>query len=822
MPNLFDVPQNDQSLQYLGTIFGNVGGVLAGNNPFMGTLFLTINTIALTVGAVIVVYTTVVGLMMTAHEGEFLGKKWSGLWVPIRMVAGVASLFPSASGYSMIQVVIMWIIIQGVGAADALWSTALNSKKVGDAMSAAGAAVSTTTIGTTSTIGGIFKGLVCEKTAMMTAPGVTSDQVNLKRATRGSNFANSVNSATYAMGPNGDGTCGVLSKCNQDRICAQQGQDSPGCTVCQAQNAALLRVIPLLGDIAQSVANADNTYLTFYYTANKPSSPDVEATGWMRDYCTANNLTFKPPNATCCDPPGEAPLPKITPGVPPPEGPPCKVEKDPKPPRDFPFPRAAPANNNNMSTEGDNSELNWIRTKPESDYVKALKNSPNFIKTNADEYNTALSTAAKNLKPGPPLPPDSGEKCSAANPTSIASCGWIVAGAFFYKLVALSKQSIQSTTMDFQMKGVPPAASDVSTRYNYQAASQLINAVQTADDGSDDKGIKTSATVPGDAGSDYGVALKETAGTLSDSFMNMLRYSTRERTGVGNGGVLLSIADFGQNLLIIAQLFYVVFMAVAAVGAGFASVGTFIAIGTGNISTPLEIIKAVNNVLMPGFYLLMGALITMGALMGMYIPMIPFVVFTASVIGWFIAVIEAMVAGPIIALGIMSPGGQSEVFGRAEPSIMIIFNLFLRPTLMVFGLLVASFLAEVVATFICSGFKFMMWDVMNYAPGLVEEIIFIAIFASLIFTSMNQVFTLIHHIPERILTYLSGGTAMQYGEGQAAQAMKGAVEGAAGGVQGLSKGTAEGTAQTGLGLAKTAEENKLEKPDFSGIKMPWK
>jgi hypothetical protein len=98
------------------------------------------------------------------------------------------------------------------------------------------------------------------------------------------------------------------------------------------------------------------------------------------------------------------------------------------------------------------------------------------------------------------------------------------------------------------------------------------------------------------------------------------------------------------------------------------------------------------------------------------------------------------------------------------------------------------------------GFQLAMKDVMTQLPGLVEEMIFIAIFTSLVFTSMNQVFTLIHHIPERILTYI-GGQAQQFGEGQAAQAMKGAVEGAAGGAAGAGKSSSEGAGKAAGDLA---------------------
>src|SRR3990167_9445363 len=84
----------------------------------LGRMFSVFNTIVMTVGAFVVVYVTVVGVMMTAHEGEFMGKKWNNIWIPIRTVLGIGALVPTASGYSGLQIIMMWVIIQGIGAAD--------------------------------------------------------------------------------------------------------------------------------------------------------------------------------------------------------------------------------------------------------------------------------------------------------------------------------------------------------------------------------------------------------------------------------------------------------------------------------------------------------------------------------------------------------------------------------------------------------------------------------------------------------------------------------------------------------------------------------
>jgi len=56
----------------------------------------------------------------------------------------MALMIPApASGYSMIQVTIMWIILQGIGAADALWTIALEGLAQGASVSAGTTVAST-------------------------------------------------------------------------------------------------------------------------------------------------------------------------------------------------------------------------------------------------------------------------------------------------------------------------------------------------------------------------------------------------------------------------------------------------------------------------------------------------------------------------------------------------------------------------------------------------------------------------------------------------------------------------------------------------------
>ena len=171
MINLFKIVPKDASLEYLSRIFGNVSGVisidghtLGGSINILSTMFKVFNGVILTIAVLMLVYMTVVGVIATAHEGEPMGKKWNNIWIPIRAVLGFALLVPTGAGYCGLQIIMMWVIVQGIGAADVLWNTALSYVNVAGLH----AQMSLNSTGPQAAVNGLFKGLVCDATARMT------------------------------------------------------------------------------------------------------------------------------------------------------------------------------------------------------------------------------------------------------------------------------------------------------------------------------------------------------------------------------------------------------------------------------------------------------------------------------------------------------------------------------------------------------------------------------------------------------------------------------------------------------------------------------
>ncbi len=123
-----EIPATDVSVhQFLSKLFGGLVGGGGGGDP-LEVLLKTFNGGVLTIGGILVFYTLVAGTMSTAHDGEMLGKRWSSLWIPIRTTLGAAAIMPTLgaqAGYCVIQAIVMWLALQGVGMANSMWSAFL-------------------------------------------------------------------------------------------------------------------------------------------------------------------------------------------------------------------------------------------------------------------------------------------------------------------------------------------------------------------------------------------------------------------------------------------------------------------------------------------------------------------------------------------------------------------------------------------------------------------------------------------------------------------------------------------------------------------------
>jgi defect-in-organelle-trafficking protein DotA len=514
MISFFALASQDQSVYYLSQLFGSVGTVLvpsAGNTTFniMSIIFKSLNTTALIIGAIIVTHTTVMGLVKTAAEGEMLGKQWSSLWVPVRMVIGIASLFPTAAGYSVLQIIMMWVIVQGVGAADNLWTVVLNY--VGKFGSPYSTVQLPTTVGIGQSMSTLFTNIVCETSLRgedpqtkqvypstysdqngthnfyycadnPTVPFCTQDTVGATMAAAAASVAGggggttgtstsslsqalsgsancSANTTTKTIqclfGPKTSptsGACGSISFGDQSQVCpASTDFDSQmQCAGYTAQQSAIAWVVNVLYTTANSLVYTDNQYLQFSSVpaVTVPPQQPAQAPTFVANYCQLKNIA----PAACIA--GNATLPTAT------------------------------STDDSSASDDLIKNILWpcylesvVSGQPGGTCVKGTPggNSVDFIGSSVTYYqnavNSGLATAmmaylsnSSNLASA-----QSGEWVQAQ------STGWLLAGAYYYKI---AKANGTTSTLSIPPLAVVPP--DLGGGNNGNPASNYRNNVAAA------------------------------------------------------------------------------------------------------------------------------------------------------------------------------------------------------------------------------------------------------------------------------------------------------------------------------------------------------
>ena len=85
-----------------------------------------INIVAIGLGGLLFAWNATSGLLQTAHEGELLGRRWSSLWAPMRIVFAVGLLvpLPGLHGYNAAQAAVAYIVRGATMSASFIWEVA--------------------------------------------------------------------------------------------------------------------------------------------------------------------------------------------------------------------------------------------------------------------------------------------------------------------------------------------------------------------------------------------------------------------------------------------------------------------------------------------------------------------------------------------------------------------------------------------------------------------------------------------------------------------------------------------------------------------------
>lgn len=152
-----------------------------------------------------------------------------------------------------------------------------------------------------------------------------------------------------------------------------------------------------------------------------------------------------------------------------------------------------------------------------------------------------------------------------------------------------------------------------------------------------------------------------------------------------------------------------------------------------------------------------------GALLAIYIPLIPFLTWVNAVISWFFSVLEALIQSGISLLTHLNPATNSSQFatGSSAKVYTSSLNLILRPTVMVLGFFAAAQALPYIGAWVYQAFFHVVGQIQgDSVTGLVSIIGFLLVFALLLFGLVQTTFSLVLiELPNRLLGILGGESA---------------------------------------------------------------
>ena len=254
---------------------------------------------------------------------------------------------------------------------------------------------------------------------------------------------------------------------------------------------------------------------------------------------------------------------------------------------------------------------------------------------------------------------------------------------------------------------------------------------------------------------------------------------------------VVSMMREGQNLI---EAVVGIWIGAIALSIGIAAVA-----GICNSSSPGGVIFQSTLTWLKSILMLITTLLLVpGAILAYYVPLYPFAVYTFAAVGWILMVIEGMAAAPLVCMGLTHPEGH-DFLGKAEQALMLFLSIFLRPTLMVVGLIAAMLVSFVAFHLLIAGFGGILASLdakggAAFGNGfliLISVCMVMIVFAMITMELIEQSFKLIYQLPNNIMRWIGGP---QIGEeyGQMAGVVKSGVTSAGGaareGMQGLDRG----------------------------------
>lgn len=689
----------------LGPIVHHVTGIGGTDHEPDTTTALSIllgyvNTIALFVAVFWVLYIGFVGLLKTTHEGEWLGQKWSTMWVPLRIalaIAFVLPVFPMGHGesYSAVQAAAVWVEANAVGMADKAWS--LTNEYI-----------------VTDPIGGVR---MSRSKVNEMADGILNDEVCMDASNR------SLHNPNYGLGLGLTATPITLIKGTQTMT-----------TVGASATADLWNL---------GANTADNVWNGGTNGDGHPISETYEEDSW--GYQTGSTLGNELVNYL--------PIPAACGSI------------------------MYPAKASNLGTGnaiGSSVKKNidnavWsISAAQMQELVAGEQTIANDIvgytpRPSRKAFGKLIHTYDNNvLKYALPAIAAAEKPEAQKMRTAMDKQGFMTAGSWWWQLMHMNATA-QDAVNNIGTMTMPSMASFGLGGMNKRAQRRVQKFLASYEE-SHKSGVDGSPASKVPQPTDLSIA-----GAMDTIFQG----------AVGNAGLYMADTHRQENpLLGIESIGTILEVAGSGMYAmeGMGDIDSGAASGLNKIPALGIITKSLSSAsknLLNGpigdlLMLIATACFGLGLIMTVWIPMLPYIIWTFAMFGLLIFFIEFVFAAPFWAIAHMNPEGH-EVVGSGGRGWMLMLQLLLKPLLMVGGLVAGTallyagawVLQHTIGGAILSTFTNSVGGFVGPFDGLAQVIIYC--FMLIVFIDMS--FGLIHKLPDLVLGWI-GGTSTDRGEGE--------------------------------------------------------
>ncbi|WP_020405277.1 DotA/TraY family protein [Hahella ganghwensis] len=678
--SITDADPADKSLEYLRYIFGSTVDVITGGtgpaNPdsVLGAMSQILNTGMLVFTGLIIGYVFLTGVLNSAHEGNPLGRMYSTMWVPLRMVVALALVLPFSGGYSTMQIGVMWLAGHGIGLANSTWNAALDH---------------------------------ITGTGTLYPPQITVDYENTAMRILESRVCmHGINTA--------DRHINVEEKpveiVDDDQVVSVRSSGTTEAPLVPVQHRVMQRYDSVYGLAGAGIA---------YGAAWLSGFPNGIPRSYGSNPCGSITLEFAEiDEGTAIDTPVRSFQNKVIAAH-------AQLDED-------------------LDSLAREIVLSTVdETAPAPDQT-AYNLAVNNFKT---EYQKAISDALSEIASARVSKWAGGNPDAAGMTVGARDAGWISVGAWYWDLQRVNAETQKMVSVKAELVGPTEAAlehDDYQTFMDGLAAYSQNMLVTDPATGTPVNAMERSTYADDNA----------TLGFVMGRVESVINFALSEPdpvAGLANvGHVIIGTFETALTAAFVSDL--------AACVADDTSEAVGGLIGGAARPVTSTLCRMTNKAL----WSLVGAgllLIPIALMLAFYLPATPMILWIMGVAGWFVMLIEAVIAAPIWAVSHAMPEGSGFIGERAKAGYMVALSVFLRPALAIFGffasMLLVIVMLKVVMLIFLPAMSGMIGDSIS---GVVTAVAMLGIFTVLIIQIAHRAFGLIHEVPDKVLRYIGGGS----------------------------------------------------------------